>query len=61
MFAYPCLLPARYYISGCFDRKLRVWDIIPDGIVQEWTQTTDTVKAYPKLCGAALCLDSLHL
>lgn len=33
----------RYYISGCFDRKLRVWDIIPDGIVQEWTQTTDTV------------------
>lgn len=34
----------RYYISGCFDRKLRVWDIIPDGIVQEWTQTTDTVS-----------------
>jgi WD40 repeat protein len=34
----------RYYISGCFDRKLRVWDIIPDGIVQEWTQTTDTVR-----------------
>ena len=35
----------RYYISGCFDRKLRVWDIIPDGIVQEWTQTTDTVSS----------------
>jgi WD40 repeat protein len=34
----------RYYISGCFDRKLRVWDIIPDGVVQEWTQTTDTVS-----------------
>jgi WD40 repeat protein len=36
----------RYYISGCFDRKLRVWDIIPDGIVQEWTQTTDTVSIW---------------
>eukprot|EP00598_Pedospumella_elongata_P003837 CAMPEP_0184979556 /NCGR_PEP_ID=MMETSP1098-20130426/9800_1 /TAXON_ID=89044 /ORGANISM="Spumella elongata, Strain CCAP 955/1" /LENGTH=730 /DNA_ID=CAMNT_0027502877 /DNA_START=20 /DNA_END=2212 /DNA_ORIENTATION=+ len=35
----------RYYISGCFDRKLRVWDIIPDGIVQEWTQTTDTITS----------------
>jgi len=35
----------RYYISGCFDRKLRVWDIIPDGVVQEWTQTTDTITS----------------
>jgi WD40 repeat protein len=34
----------RYYISGCFDRKIRVWDIIPDGVVLEWTQTTDTVR-----------------
>lgn len=37
-------LQDRYYISGCFDRKLRVWDIIPDPTVLEWTQTTDTVK-----------------
>lgn len=34
----------RYYVSGCFDRKIRVWDIIPDGVVLEWTQTTDTVR-----------------
>ena len=33
----------RYFITGCFDRKLRVWDIIPDGIVKEWVQSTDTV------------------
>jgi hypothetical protein len=46
------LLLRRYYISGCFDRKLRVWDIIPDGIVTEWTQTTDTVRCEG---GQSLC------
>jgi WD40 repeat protein len=44
----------RYYISGCFDRKLRVWDIIPDGIVQEWTQTTDTVRV-------CLCIHNIYV
>lgn len=38
-------LQDRYYISGCFDRKLRVWDIIPDPTVLEWTQTTDTITS----------------
>ena len=37
-------LQDRYFISGCFDRKLRVWDVIPDPTVLEWTQTTDTVS-----------------
>lgn len=32
-------------MSGCFDRKLRVWDIIPDGSVREWLQTNDTITA----------------
>eukprot|EP01039_Chlorochromonas_danica_P006991 gene6991-7734_t len=35
----------RYFISGCFDRKLRVWDIIPDGTVREWLQASDTITA----------------
>jgi WD40 repeat protein len=34
----------RYFISGCFDRRLRLWDIIPDGNVREWAQTPDTVR-----------------
>lgn len=34
----------RYFISGCFDRRLRVWDIIPDGNVREWAQTPHTVS-----------------
>jgi WD40 repeat protein len=38
----------RYFISGCFDRRLRVWDIIPDGAVREWAQAPDTVSDAPK-------------
>jgi WD40 repeat protein len=37
----------RYFITGCFDRRLRVWDIIPDGTVKEWVQATDTVSTEP--------------
>jgi WD40 repeat protein len=35
----------RYFVSGCFDRRIRVWDIIPDGQVREWAQAPDTVTA----------------
>lgn len=34
----------RLFITGCFDRRLRVWDIIPDGNVKEWAQAPDTVS-----------------
>jgi WD40 repeat protein len=34
----------RYFISGCFDKRLRVWDIIPDGNVLAWSQTPDVVS-----------------
>lgn len=26
----------RYFVSSCFDRRVRIWDIIPDGAVKEW-------------------------
>lgn len=35
----------RYFLSGCFDRRIRVWDIIPDGQVREWAQAPDTVTS----------------
>ena len=35
----------RYFISGCFDKRLRVWDILPDGNVREWQQLINTVRA----------------
>ena len=35
----------RYFISGCFDKKLRLWDIIPDGHVKAWAQTPETVSS----------------
>lgn len=34
----------RFFISGCFDRRLRLWDIIPDGNVREWAQAPETVS-----------------
>lgn len=33
----------RYFISGCFDKRIRVWDIIADGSVKHWGQTPDKV------------------
>mmetsp|Transcript_11010 Transcript_11010/g.15150 ORF Transcript_11010/g.15150 Transcript_11010/m.15150 type:complete len:658 (-) Transcript_11010:100-2073(-) len=35
----------RYFISGCFDRRLRVWDVLPDGIVREYVQVSDTITS----------------
>jgi len=26
----------RYFVSSCFDRRVRIWDIIPDGVVKDW-------------------------
>eukprot|EP01036_Dinobryon_divergens_P028727 gene28727-37721_t len=40
----------RYFISGCFDKRLRVWDILPDGNVREWQQLIDTITS---LCFSA--------
>ena len=34
----------RYFISGCFDRKLRVWDIISDARTKEWVSLSETVS-----------------
>jgi WD40 repeat protein len=34
----------RFFVSGCFDRRLRVWDIIPTGNVREWVSANDTVS-----------------
>jgi WD40 repeat protein len=36
----------RFFVSGCFDRRLRVWDIIPTGSVREWVSANDTVRLY---------------
>lgn len=33
----------RFFISGCFDTRLRVWDIIPEGNVKAWAQAPDMV------------------
>lgn len=35
----------RYFISGCFDKKLRFWDIIPEGHVRSWAQTPEAITA----------------
>ena len=34
----------RYFISGCFDRRLRVWDIISDARTKEWVSLSETVR-----------------
>lgn len=33
-----------FFLSGCFDKKIRVWNI-RDGRVQEWQQAPDLVTA----------------
>ena len=33
-----------FFLSGCFDKKIRVWNI-RDGRVQEWQQAPDMVTA----------------
>jgi WD40 repeat protein len=35
----------RYFVSGSFDRRIRLWDIIPDGTIREWTQTSEVVSS----------------
>lgn len=42
----------RFFISGCFDRRLRVWDIIPEGIIREWAQAPEIVSQ--KMVGDAV-------
>jgi WD40 repeat protein len=34
----------RFFITGCFDRKIRVWDIIPEPSVREYAQASDIVS-----------------
>jgi WD40 repeat protein len=38
-------LQDRYFVSGCFDKKIRVWDILPDGHVKEWAQAPEMVTS----------------
>lgn len=35
----------RYFVTGCFDKKIRVWDVIPDGHVKEWAQAPEMVTS----------------
>jgi WD40 repeat protein len=35
----------RYFVSGCFDRRLRLWDIIPDGNVISWGFANEVITA----------------
>lgn len=39
---HPCF--EHFFLSGCFDKKIRVWNI-RDGRVQEWQQAPDMVTA----------------
>ena len=34
----------RFFVSGCFDKKLRVWDIISDARTKEWVSLGETVS-----------------
>jgi WD40 repeat protein len=34
----------RYFVSGCFDRRVRLWDILPEGSVREYAQTSSIVR-----------------
>lgn len=46
----------RYFISGCFDRRLRVWDIISDARTKEWVSLSETVRNIPIMsCCVLLC------
>lgn len=52
LFSHPDMVTAvafhplhdRFFVSGCFDLRVRVWDVIPDGTVKEWSSTPDTVS-----------------
>jgi WD40 repeat protein len=35
----------RYFVSSCFDRRVRIWDIIPDGVVKDWCHAPDVITA----------------
>lgn len=35
----------RYFVSSCFDRRVRIWDIIPDGSVKDWCHAPDIITA----------------
>ena len=34
----------RFFVSGCFDKKLRVWDIISDARTKEWVSLGEMVS-----------------
>lgn len=40
----------RYFVSGCFDRKLRIWDIISDALNKEWVSLSETVSECSTIC-----------
>lgn len=51
----------RYFVSGCWDRKVRIWDILPEGTCLEVTEARETVDLHPppfaaRDCGLYLCL-----
>lgn len=35
----------RYFVSSCFDRRIRIWDIIPDGVVKDWCLAPGIITA----------------
>jgi hypothetical protein len=35
----------RFFISGCVDRRLRVWDIIPDANIKEYVSLSEKVSS----------------
>ena len=34
----------RFFVSGCFDRRLRIWDIISNARTKEWVSLSETVS-----------------
>lgn len=47
-----------YFISGCMDRKLRVWSI-PQGCVLKWTQAPSVITTVTFCPGGRLCAAGL--
>ena len=33
----------RYFVSSCFDHKLRVWDVLPEPRTKDWFKVTEEV------------------
>lgn len=35
----------RHFVTGCFDKIIRVWDVIPEARIKEWVKVPDIVTA----------------